>query len=94
MIWKINCDKLTNRRTGKEKLAVVPYGMVKITYPPISKTKFTLLALWSVLAWAGTSNPTGTTCGSLTGGAAPGNIAAGFIARFAYKTTIIINGNF
>lgn len=56
--------------------------------------KFTLLALWSVLAWAGTSNPTGTTCGSLTGGAAPGNIAAGFIARFAYKTTLIINGNF
>lgn len=52
MIWKINCDKLTNRRTGKEKLALVPYGMVKITYPPISKT--TSLPYWHCgVCWPG-----------------------------------------
>lgn len=43
---------MTNRRTGKEKLAVVPYGMVKITYPPISKT--TSLPYWHCGAcWPG-----------------------------------------
>lgn len=44
MIWKINCDKLINRRIGKEKFAVVLYGMVKIIY-------FFILKIISLFYW-------------------------------------------